>query len=66
MPDELSVLALSAATLLTGRNRHPVTRDYKVPFAFTGKIDKLKVKLGPAQLTPEEQEMIYGTYLAKQ
>jgi arylsulfatase len=35
--------------------------DYQVPFPFTGKIDKLTVKLGPEELTPAEREMIYGT-----
>ena len=41
-------------------------QDYQVPFPFTGKIDKLTVKLGPEELTPAEQEMIYGTYRKKQ
>jgi arylsulfatase len=41
-------------------------KDYQVPFPFTGKIDKLTVKLGPEELTPAEQEMIYGTLRAKQ
>ena len=40
--------------------------DYQVPFPFTGKIDKLTVALGPEQLTPAEQEMIYGTMRAQQ
>jgi arylsulfatase len=31
-------------------------KDYQVPFAFNGKIDKLTVKLGPMQLLPEEQK----------
>jgi arylsulfatase A-like enzyme len=35
-------------------------QDYQVPFRFTGKIDKLTVKLGPEELTPAEREMIYG------
>jgi hypothetical protein len=26
-------------------------KDYQVPFRFTGKLDKLTVKLGPPQLT---------------
>ena len=29
-------------------------RDYKVPFRFTGKIDKLVVAIDPPQLTPED------------
>jgi hypothetical protein len=40
--------------------------DYQVPFPFTGKIGKLKVSLGPEELTPAEREMIYGTLRAKQ
>jgi len=40
--------------------------DYQVPFPFTGKLDKLSIKLGPEQLTPEERELLYGTYRAKQ
>ena len=35
--------------------RTPVDdKDYQVPFRFTGKIDKLTVKLGPVQLTSDE------------
>lgn len=30
-------------------------KDYKLPFRFTGKIDKLTIKLGPEQLTGDEQ-----------
>jgi hypothetical protein len=30
-------------------------KDYQVPFAFDGKIDKLTVNLGPMQLTAAEQ-----------
>lgn len=30
--------------------------DYKVPFRFTGKIDKLTIKLGPEQLTADDQK----------
>jgi hypothetical protein len=32
--------------------------DYKVPFAFNGKIDKLTVNLGPPQLTQEDQRKL--------
>ena len=36
--------------------RTPVDdKDYQVPFRFTGKLDKLTVKLGPAQLRPERR-----------
>jgi hypothetical protein len=38
---------------------HPRTgvndKDYQSPFPFNGTIDKLTVKLGPSQLTAEEQ-----------
>jgi hypothetical protein len=40
--------------------------DYQVPFPFTGKINKLTVKLGPEELTPDERKMIYGTLRARQ
>ena len=32
--------------------------DYQVPFRFTGKLDKLTVKLGPVQLTSEDHRVI--------
>ena len=39
--------------------RTPVDdNDYQVPFRFTGKLDKLTFKLGPAQLTSAEQKAI--------
>jgi len=31
-------------------------KDYQVPFAFTGKIEKLTVKIGPSQLLPAEKK----------
>jgi len=33
-------------------------RDYQVPFAFNGTINKLTVKLGPSQLTEADQEKL--------
>ena len=36
--------------------RSPVDFSYEVPFAFTGTIDKLNYKLGPSQMTAEEQQ----------
>jgi len=30
--------------------------NYEVPFAFTGTIDKLNYKLGPSQLSAEDQQ----------
>ena len=39
--------------------RTPVDdRDYQVPFRFSGKIDKLTVKVGPVQLTSDEHQVI--------
>lgn len=29
-------------------------KDYQIPFKFTGKIDKITIKLEPPQLTPED------------
>jgi arylsulfatase len=31
-------------------------KDYKLPFRFTGKLDKLTVKLGPSQMMAEDQK----------
>jgi arylsulfatase A-like enzyme len=36
--------------------RTPVDESYKLPFKFTGTIDKLTYKLGPEQLTAEHRE----------
>ncbi len=36
--------------------RTPVNGDYKLPFEFTGTIDKLTFKLGPSQLTAADQK----------
>jgi arylsulfatase len=39
--------------------RTPVDdKDYQVPFRFSGKIDKLTVKVGPVQLTSDEHQAI--------
>jgi hypothetical protein len=32
--------------------------DYQVPFKFTGKIDKLTIKLEPPVLTPEDKKRL--------
>ena len=34
-------------------------KDYQVPFAFNGKIDKLTVKLGPTQLTEVDRKIMH-------
>jgi hypothetical protein len=31
-------------------------KDYKPPFRFTGKLDKLTIKLGPSQMMAEDQK----------
>jgi len=36
----------------------PLIDDYKIPFPFTGTIDKVTVKLGPLQLTQQEKEAL--------
>jgi arylsulfatase len=36
--------------------RTPVDDSYKLPFRFTGKIDKLTFKLGPSQMAAEDQK----------
>jgi arylsulfatase len=39
--------------------RTPVDdKDYEVPFRFTGKLDKLALKLGPVQITSDDQQTI--------
>ena len=41
-------------------------KDYAVPFKFTGKINKLTIKVGPNELAPEEKEKISETFRNKQ
>lgn len=36
----------------------PVDFTYGVPFRFTGTIDKLTYKLGPSQLSAEDQKKV--------
>jgi len=33
-------------------------KDYKCPFAFTGKLNKLTVTIGPSQMLPEEKKAV--------
>ena len=33
----------------------PIDFTYKLPFAFTGKIEKVKIDLGALQVTPQQQ-----------
>ena len=41
-------------------------QDYRVPFAFTGKIDKLTFAIEPPKLTPDDQKKLEATYRAAQ
>ncbi|MGE5201521.1 MAG: arylsulfatase [Acidobacteriota bacterium] len=41
-------------------------RDYQVPFAFTGKIDKLTISLEPPKLTPEDEKKLMDAFRAAQ
>jgi hypothetical protein len=34
-------------------------KDYQPPFRFTGKLDKLTIKLGPGQLTEDDYKVIH-------
>jgi len=36
----------------------PLNNDYEIPFPFSGKIDKVTIKLGPLQLTQQEKEAL--------
>jgi arylsulfatase A-like enzyme len=38
-------------------------KDYQVPFAFNGKIDKLTVKLGPMQLSEADQRRVREAFV---
>ena len=41
-------------------------QDYQVPFAFTGKIDKLTIAVEPPMLTPEDEKKLMEAYRAAQ
>jgi arylsulfatase A-like enzyme len=57
IPHTIPFLTVGDETFDIGADtRTPVDdRDYQVPFAFNGTIDKLTFKLGPMQLTNEDQ-----------
>jgi len=41
-------------------------RDYQVPFAFTGKINKLTIRVEPPKLTPADEKKLSDAYRAAQ
>ena len=41
-------------------------QDYQVPFAFTGRIDKLTISVDPPKLTPEDERKLTEAYRAAQ
>src|SRR5207342_3387508 len=67
-PNSIAFLQVSDETFDIGVDTRTGVNDedYQVPFAFNGKIDKLTVKLGPMQLTEEDQlKLQRATALAK-
>ena len=56
MQDRRTLALLAPAVLVIGSDtRSGVDDSYELPFKFTGTIDKLTFKLGPMQLTDEDQ-----------
>jgi arylsulfatase len=52
-----AVLTIDETLDIGSDTRTPLDdNDYKIPFRFTGKIDKVTFKLGPAQLTEQDQK----------
>jgi arylsulfatase len=41
-------------------------RDYQVPFAFTGKIDRLTIALDPPKLSPDDAQKLEAAHRAAQ
>lgn len=41
-------------------------RDYKLPFAFTGRIDRLTIALEPPKLTPDDEKKLSDAFRASQ
>jgi hypothetical protein len=57
MPHSIPVIVTMDETFDVGVDtRTPVDFSYEVPFRFNGTIDKLSFKLGPSQMTAEEQQ----------
>jgi arylsulfatase A-like enzyme len=59
MPHSIPFLMAIDETFDIGSDtRTAVDDSYKLPFRFTGKIDKLTYKLGPDQMTSDEQKVM--------
>jgi arylsulfatase A-like enzyme len=59
IPHTIPILMTIDETFDIGSDtRTTVDDSYKLPFRFTGKIDKLTYKLGPEQMTEDEQKVI--------
>jgi hypothetical protein len=41
-------------------------QDYQIPFAFTGRIDKLTFAIDPPKMTPEDEKKLSDAYRAAQ
>jgi arylsulfatase A-like enzyme len=59
IPHTIPILMTIDETFDIGSDtRTAVDDSYKLPFRFTGKIDKLTYKLGPEQMTSDEQKLM--------
>jgi arylsulfatase A-like enzyme len=59
IPHTIPILMTIDETFDIGSDtRTTVDDSYKLPFRFTGKIDKLTYKLGPEQMTSDEQKLM--------
>jgi arylsulfatase A-like enzyme len=59
IPHTIPILMTIDETFDIGSDtRTTVDDSYKLPFRFTGKIDKLTYKLGPEQMTNDEQKLM--------
>jgi len=54
----LFLMALDESLDIGMDTRTPVDESYKLPFKFTGTINKLTYKVGPEQLTQADREIM--------
>jgi hypothetical protein len=68
MPKSIPIALMWSETFNVGVDTGtPVDdKDYQVPFRFTGKLDKLTVKLGPEELSPEDKKKVATVFRDKQ